>query len=478
MKRTALYLAPILFALSCRAVESDVGLFHPDLLEALTQSPIHSPLPEDESAGEAFVSPHTVVASWPKIGSDELVELNLRGTTLKEALNMIAEQANVNFILEDGLEIPVHASFPKVTVDDALFALLTKNDLRLEKDEAGIFSVVSTRGDERVTQAITLQSVSGADVKAQVEELAGEGSRIVVDEGRNVVLVDGTQETLDTVLAYLGAVDRIKPQVLLEVTIFEAILDNSFELGVRHSYSENWNDAAYQVATTLGGSPGAFSFTLENSDGNPSLNMSALRRYVGLELVSAPRVISVTNTEASVEVVEEVPYVETTSTTETGDGLGSNVVEQVAYKEAGIKLKATPSIQEQGVLQVAISLELSEIVDTFNLIPILDTRKLQNTFLVQDGDTIVLGGLMQDRRRDTESGVPGLMHVPILGRFFRNDNDSSDRRELLVFVTPRVLTPHQASQLSDFYRAQYRESRKSVMNAMDTDGNDTLETKR
>ena len=119
---------------------------------------------------------------------------------------------------------------------------------------------------------------------------------------------------------------------------------------------------------------------------------------MGLELVSAPRVISVTNTEASVDVVEEIPYVETTSTTQTGDNLGSNVVEQVAYKEAGIKLKATPTIQDRGILQVEINLELSEVVDSFNNIPIIDSRKLSNTFLVQDGDTIVLGGLMQDRQ--------------------------------------------------------------------------------
>ena len=467
---------PLTLLLACQAVESDVGLFHPDLLEALTQSPIHAPLPELEDE-ESFVSPHIVEATWPSIGGEEEVELNLRGITLREALNTIAEQAGVNILLDGELDIPVHASFPKVKLDDALRSLLTQHELRLTQDEAGIFSVVSTDGDTPVTAAIPLHSVAASDVSEQLAALAGD-SRIVIDTSRNVVLVDGDQRTLNTVREYLAAVDRVKPQVLLEVTIFEAILDNNFELGLRHSYSDSWNDAAYQVATTLGGSPGAFSLTLENEDGNPSLNMTALRRYVGLELVSAPRVISVTNTEASVDVVEEVPYVETTSTTETGDGLGSNVVEQVAYKEAGIKLKATPAIQDQGILQVVIDLELSEVVDTFNTIPILDTRKLANTFLVQDGDTIVLGGLMQDRRRDTDEGVPGLMHLPVLGRFFRNDADASDRRELLVFVTPRVLSPRQAAHLSKHYRDQYRESRQVMMEEMDTDGDDKLETKR
>ncbi|HRV81179.1 MAG TPA: hypothetical protein P5218_07080 [Planctomycetota bacterium] len=477
MKSSLLALVSLTVFSGCHAVESDVALFHPDLLEALTQSPIHSLLPEEEATTEPGPVVHASEPVWPRIGSDELVELNLRGTSLRDALNMIADQAGVNFILEGNLDIPVNASFPQVTVDQAVRALLEKHELRLVQDGAGIFSVISTQGDQPVTEAIALQSVAAKDVAEQLQALAA-GSRIVIDEGRNVVLVDGNMRTLKTVRAYLAAVDRVKPQVLLEVTIFEAILDNEFNFGVRSNYSDNWNDAAYQVATTLGTSPGAFSFTLESQDGNPSLNMTALRRYVGLELVSAPRVISVTNTLASVDVVEEVPYIETTSTTETGDGLGSNVVQQVAYKEAGIKLKATPSIQEHGVLQVEIALELSEVVDTFQNIPIIDSRKLANTFLVQDGDTIVLGGLMQDRRRDQDTGVPVLMHLPFVGRFFRNDADTSDRRELLVFVTPRVLSPGQAAQLSQFYRDQYRESRKVVMEAMDTDGNDVLETQR
>ncbi|MEZ6005751.1 MAG: hypothetical protein R3F33_16405 [Planctomycetota bacterium] len=475
--KTALASLLLLSGAGCRAVESDVALFHPDLLEVLTQSPIHSPLPEPEADVDLLPAEHLADDPWPRIGGDEVISLNLRGTTLQDALNMLADQAGVNFMLDGDLNFPIHASFPAITVDDAVHALLTKYELRLVKDQAGIYSVNSTKGNVAVTEAIALQSVSAKDVAAQLQSLAGD-SRIVVDEGRNVVLVDGDRKTLETVRAYLRAVDRVKPQVLLEVTIFEAILDNEFNFGMRHSYSDKWNDAAYQVATTLSQAPGAFSLTLENEDGNPTFNMTALRRYVGLELVSAPRVISVTNSQASVDVVEEVPYVETTSTTETGDQLATNIVEQVSYKEAGIKLKATPSIQDKGVLQVEISLELSEVVDTFNDIPILDSRKLANTFLVQDGDTIVLGGLMQDRRRDTDTGVPVLMHLPVLGRFFRNDADTSDRRELLVFVTPRVLSPGQAAQLSRYYRDQYRESRKVVMEGADNDGNDTLETQR
>ncbi|MFT5197740.1 MAG: type II secretory pathway component GspD/PulD (secretin) [Planctomycetota bacterium] len=454
----------------CQALESNVGVFHPDLLQAMTQSPIHMPVFETDEPGTVAPGLHSPEETWPSMGGDELITLNLRGTPLQDALNMLAEQAGVNFLLEGELLTPVHVSFPSVRVDDAIRSLLEKNDMRLIQDNAGIFSVQTRSAESHVTEAIFLQSVPAADVAEQLQALAGSANRVVIDEGRNVIMLDGNRATLEAIQTYLSAVDRLKPQVLLEVTIFEAILGDQFELGLRHSYSDKWNDAAYNVATTLSGSPGAFSLTLADQDGNPNLAITALRRYVGLELVSAPRVIAVTQEEASVEVIEEIPYVETTSTTETGDGLGSNVTEQVAYKESGIKLKVTPTIQEAGILQVKIDLVLSEIVDTFKDIPILDSRKMASTFLVNDGETIVLGGLMQDRRRDEESGVPGLMNIPGIGRFFRNDNDSNDRRELLVFVTPRILSPGQAAQLSKHYQDRYRESRKAISKELSSGG--------
>ncbi|MCA9001853.1 MAG: hypothetical protein KDB61_08015, partial [Planctomycetes bacterium] len=418
--RTTIAIVSLSLLLGCRALESDVGNFQPDILQALVQSPIHMPVVVEDEPGTPAPGLHDPEDDWPTMGGEETITLNLRGTPLQDALNMLAEQAGVNFLLDGDLSTPVHASFPNVKVDDAIRSLLTRYDMRLIQDESGIFSVQTRDAKSRVTQAIFLQSVPAADVANQLNSLAGEGNKVVIDEGRNVVMLDGDRGTLNSIQTYLSAVDRLKPQVLMEVTIFEAILGDKFELGLRSSLSDNWERAAYDVATNLSTSPGAFSLTLQDQDGNPNMAVTALRRYVGLELVSAPRVIAVTQEEASVEVIEEVPFVETTSTTETGDGLGSNVVQQVSYKEAGIKLKTTPTIQEAGVLQIKVDLLLSEIVDTFNDIPILDSRKLTSTFLVNDGETIVLGGLMQDRRRDEETGVPGLMNMPVVGRFFRN----------------------------------------------------------
>ena len=163
---------------------------------------------------------------------------------------------------------------------------------------------------------------------------------------------------------------------------------------------------------------------------------------MGLELVSSPRVLAVTNTQALVDVVKEIPYIETTSTTTgTTAGVGSTVQESVKFKEAGIRLQITPSIQEAGYLQVAIEQSIIEEVERFLDIPVVDRRTIVSQFLVKDRNTIVLGGLIQERQSESRSGIPILMHIPILGQLFRGDSDLKRKQELLVFVTPRILSP-------------------------------------
>ncbi|MFT7677638.1 MAG: type II secretory pathway component GspD/PulD (secretin) [Planctomycetota bacterium] len=462
----SLLLISLPFSVACSSLESDVAKLDEDILSRISASPIRRPV---RPQGMDITPRIPLKPEAPRMAGDELVSLELRGSSLAEAVHVIAELANVNIYFDAGLDKPVDASFPSVTLDNALQTLLSRNGMRLMEEPKGVYFIRSLRGTEPARRVFALRSVSAEDIEEQLVALAGDGGSVIVDRQQNVVLVDGTQGVVDAVAEYLQAVDRLKPQVLIEVTILEALLDERFDLGLSANFSDNWNEGTYDILTSLASPGDAFSFTIQDGDGDPRGAMNTLRRYIGLELLSAPRVIAVTNTEASVEVLEEVPYVEATSTTSTGDGLGSNVVEQVVFKESGVKLKATPTIQDQGVLQIEIDLELSEVVDFFNNVPIVDSRRIANTFLVGDNETIVLGGLMQDRRRDIDEGVPILMDIPLLGRLFRRDEDTSERRELLVFVTPRILNPHEASVMADHYQDHYREVRGQLGEAVNSE---------
>jgi hypothetical protein len=431
-----------------------VGARDPEPFERLLGSPLLLDLPAAAQPTSPAPAPPA-----PRIAGDELVELRLRGTALAEAVHLIADAAAVNIYLEAGLDQLVDANFPAVTLDGALGVLLGRNGLRLVEEPAGVFWVERADGSEPALEQFRLEHVRAADVAANVQALAG-NSVVVVDTDRNVVLVRGQRGDAQAIGAYLRSVDYLKPQVLIEVHLFEVSLDDRFEFGLDAAFSGELNDDAFQILSAFGTEGDDFALSLDDDDGDFSSTLNALRRYVGVELLSSPKVLAVTNTEARVEIVTEIPYVETTSTTSgTTAGVGATVQESVEFKEAGLVLTLLPTVQGQGVLQVQITQELSEVIGEFNAIPVLDTRTIASQFLVQDRQTIVLGGLAQVRHSETDRGIPGLMHVPWLGRLFQSDDDQRVKRELLLFVTPRVLAPNQAAALAPHFRSQYREQR-------------------
>lgn len=394
-----------------------------------------------------------------RIGTGERGPLNFSGTPLPEAIHAIARLAGVNMVMDPGLQGTVDASFPSVTLDEALHAILDRNGLRLVKGEGDIYWVERGDGSEPALQRFHLRSVRAADIEPRLQTLISESSRVVIDPNQNVVLVRGTRGDVHAVGQFLAGADQVQKQVLIEVHIFEVRLDDDFEFGVQGTYSRNEPVDVTNIVQNLGTPGNAFQVNLTDDDF--SLTLEALRRYVGLELLSSPRVMVVSNREASIEVIEEIPYIQVTAVTSgTTGGVGSTVQETVEFKEAGIKLKVTPTIQAEDLLQIVVDQELSEVIDFFNTIPVLDTRKLVTQFLVEDGHTVVLGGLMQDRHSEQNRGVPLLMHIPLLGRLFRSDEDSTVKRELLLFVTSRILDPGQAARIAPHYQDDYLEKRQ------------------
>lgn len=467
----------LVLAGACGGVASERRVPEDAPVNYLAQAPLRvGPWAGEERPPDARPAPppRTVRAPRPRVAGDERFSLELRGLPLNQALHHLAELAGVNIYLDASLGGTLDASFPSVTLDDALTAILGRNGLELAEDPPGVFWVRRADGTQRAVGRFQLRSIGAADVREQVTSLAP-GSVTVVDEHQNVVLLSGPQREIELVAEFLDSVDRLKRQVLVEVSIFEVSLTDNFRMGVTSSIPVTHDGRTATILQNLGNSASRFSLVLDDPKNGVEATIDLLRRYVGLDLVSSPRVLTVSNTQAEIEFVEEVPYVNVTSTTSgTTAGVGSTVVEEVQFKEAGIKLKVLPVIQEGGILQIAIDQELSEVVDFFNDIPVVDTRRLASRFLVADGQTIVMGGLMQNRRSRAHDGVPLLMHLPLVGHLFRNRNDRDDRRELLVFLTPRILDPLQAAAVGEAYEQRYRERWSSMALPMpypsDTEG--------
>lgn len=444
-------------------LDSEIGAKDPTIGASMRNRPILDQLDEMDIP-ELWVQEESNFTAPPspalEIGGEEKMEFEFRGTPLSEVLAFLGEVADVNIMFDPGLAQPVDASFPNVRVGEAIYAILEQNNLELVEDPPGLFSVRDLASGGGLMRSFQLSSIRASDAAVAAGEIVGDEAVVVTDEGQNLLFVRGSRAAVAAVADYLERADRLERQVLIEVQIIEAFIDESFDLGLSHAFNGRLDGNAFTIASNLSGTATqGFDAVFNFDGGDVRSTLDALQTYVDLELISSPRVMTVSGNLAKIEVIEEIPYIEATTSTATDAGQATTAVEQIAFKEAGVKLDVTPTIQANGVLKIQIAKELSEVVGQFQTIPIIDKRTLESQFLVANKQTIVLGGLMQDKRSDSESGVPILKDIPLLGRLFRQDSDGTEKRELLVFVTPRVVDPNEAAILAKRYQDHYERQR-------------------
>lgn len=394
----------------------------------------------------------------PKVGDDERLAVEFRGAPLGQVIHFLADRAGLNILLDAEADERIDVSFKSITLDDALHTLLERNGRRLVEAPPGVYWIERTDGSQAAVATFTAHSIGAETALVNLRALVSAATTVIAEPSQNLIVVRGSRADVELVRDYLARADRAQQQVLIEVRILEVVLGDDFQLGITHDIAGSLNGHLFGLMQDLGTSDTSFQFQFNSEDGDIDSAINAIRRVTGTDLVSSPRVLALTGVEASIEVVKEVPYINVTSTqTASANGQGVNVVQEVQFKEAGVKLKVTPTIQADGAVRIVIDQELSEVVDTFNQIPVLDRRFLKSTFLVQDRSTVVLGGLMQDKRTQVDKGIPGLMDIPWLGRLFRSDDDTLQKRELLVFLTPRVVAPMEAAGLNEVLKREYSE---------------------
>jgi type II secretory pathway component GspD/PulD (secretin) len=161
------------------------------------------------------------------------------------------------------------------------------------------------------------------------------------------------------------------------------------------------------------------------------------------QILSNPKLAVINNQEARIHVGEKQAYMTTTTTTGTG-GI-TTIAEEVTFVDVGIQISVTPTINDDGYVTMKIKPEVSSVVSTLttpsgNKIPIIDSSMAETTVMIKDGVTIVLGGLRKEEKVSSSEQVPILGKIPLLGFFFRSGRNSTERTELLVMITPHIVS--------------------------------------
>jgi type IV pilus assembly protein PilQ len=410
------------------------------------------------------------------------ISLDFKEVEIADVLRLVAEVSDLNVIAGDEVKGKVTIRLVDVPWDQALdVILLTKglgfarignvlriaaNDVLAQEEE---LRLQERRNKEKLEDLVVkLQPVNYADVDSvaqMVTKLLTERGSVNKDKRTNTLIIKDIASVIDEATALVKAVDTMTPQVMIEAKIVEASLDFSRELGAVWSFGTN-----PLTESTLGGRDYVFTqgpddniaegFGNQLTLGNPitaaptgliSLAASVIDEKFDYELqiqaaevngdgkvISSPRVVTVDNSPAEIEQGISLPF----QTSENGDV-------NLEFVDAVLKLKVTPHITADQSIIMLIEVSRNapdDSVVTVTGTPAIAKNQVKTETLVKDGQTLVLGGIYVVDKSNRQSRTPYMHSIPFIGNLFKSNEVSDSRKELLIFVTPRVVqTPTVAS---------------------------------
>jgi type IV pilus assembly protein PilQ len=389
------------------------------------------------------------------------ISLNFQDVAVRQVLQVIAEFTDANMIINDDVTGNITLRLDEVPWTQALKIILDTQGLVERK----IGNVIL------IAPATSIAAQERAQLKAQddLEELAplkseifqinygkaaeyasalqsagntllSSRGKIVVDERTNKLFIKDTSKKLNGITHYLQQTDIAVRQVEIEARI--VTVDKSFERKLGISWSATGPSASGTAgkneftvdlgAGDIGGkSPANLALATLSKDILIGLELSALEAEGGGEILSSPRLLTADQQEAVIEQGTEIPYNEATSS-----GAAA-----IAFKQAVLRLKVVPQITPNN--KILLKLEVNQDAKSKEVAgtgqPIIDTRHISTNVLVDNGETVVLGGIYERTQSHSETRVPFLSAIPILGELFKHRSVSDDRKELLIFVTPRIV---------------------------------------
>jgi type IV pilus assembly protein PilQ len=439
--------------------------------------------------------PHKLVQGSRGQYRGEKLSLNFQNIDVRSVLQVIADFTNFNIITSDSVQGNLTLRLKDVPWDQALDIILQAKGLDMRKNGNVIWIAPSDElaareklqleakaqiGDLEplTTESFQINYHKAKEIfdflKSKDQTMLSKRGSVVVDERSNKVFVTDVASRLEALRRLVNEIDVAPRQVLIEARIVEASKTFSRELGVRLGYGSRKPWSVNDGGANLGF--GSSEFASVNNDGSINtdegapintiiqrvgedatsgdgflptgfgvLNMTLfngdLTRFLNLELqaletdgrgrvVSSPRVLTANQVEASIEQGTEIPYQEASSSGATS----------VSFKKAVLALKVKPQITPDGRLQLSIEVNKDRpIFDPRFAVPSIETKNIKSEVLIDNGGTVVIGGIYEEVEEDGVARVPLLGELPVLGALFRTTERTSDRKELLVFITPRIV---------------------------------------
>lgn len=372
------------------------------------------------------------------------ITLEFRDAPLKSVFDVISKVSGLNFFFDREIRPDLKATIlaKNTSIEDAIRLLLVTNQLeqKVLSDNA-VLIYPNTPAKLKDYQSLTLRSfyLANADVKAVSNSIKTllKTKDMVIDERLGIIMLRDTPDVIRMAERIVALQDLRDPEVMLEVEVMEVKRSRLLELGIQ------W--PSQLGLAPLKGSSGAVTLAdLNNLSGSNiqatlgSTLINARKEDQNGNILANPRIRVRNKEKAKVLIGDRVPVITTTSTS-TGF-----VSESVNYVDVGIKLDVEPNIYLDDEVAIKVNLEVSSLVrevlsKSGSLSYQIGTRGANTVLRLKDGETQVLAGLISDEERSTANKVPLLGEMPILGRLFGSQKDDTQRTEILLSITPRVV---------------------------------------
>ena len=289
-----------------------------------------------------------------------------------------------------------------------------------------------------------------------------EDVRVVADDDNNALMIYSTGKQFDMIKTALEQLDTVATQVIIEASILEVSLNDSLEYGLEWTFSNGLNsdNEGTGILSAVGGPLSAangagFSYTVANAAGNIKAVLNALAKESLLNVISTPSVMVLDNNTAFIHVGDQVPIISEQS---TGLNVDDRITQSVTYKDTGVQLEVTPSVNAGGLVTMDIQQSVTDVgPQVEGQQPTFLERSIMSRVSVRSGQSVVLGGLIRENASNAESGIPFLQDLPWVGSLFGSTKKGNRRTELLVIITPRALvSENDLREVSEEMRAQIR----------------------
>jgi len=390
-------------------------------------------------------------SAMPQLGASlrEAITLDFRDATLRQVFEALSRGASLNFVFDRDVKQDSRVTIfvRNSSIEDVLRFVLVTNQLeRKVLSENTVLIYPNTAAKIRDYQDLVVRTfyLSNADAKTTANLIRAlvKTKDLFVDEKLNVLVIRDTPDAVRMAERLVTNLDLAEPEVMLEVEVLEVGLNKLLALGV------GWPNSLSVGLVGAGGTPGSITLTEWRNRSSDLVHLTFTDPLVALNfrnsldstnLLANPRIRVKNKDKAKVHIGDKVPVITTTT---TATGFAS---ESVTYLDVGLKLEVEPTVSLDDEVAIRIALEVSNIAreirssTTSTLTYQVGTRNATTSLRLKDGETQILAGLISNEDRKSVNQVPGLGDLPLLGRLFGAHQDTHNKTEIVLLITPRVV---------------------------------------